>query len=393
MDTTLPAVVMRGGTSKAVFLHGHSLPPEPAQRDAVILSVFGSPDRRQIDGLGGAEPLTSKLAIVSRSTRFDADVDYTFGQVGIEQASVNYALTCGNIASAVGPFAIDEGIVPSQAPVTRVRIHNTNTGKIILADVPVENGRARTEGDCAIDGVPGTGAGIRLTFVDPGGSVTGRLLPSGSLQDELPLRVPGAQASLARVSLVDSGTLYAFLPAAALGLRGDETADALEGTPGLMEAVDDLRRRAAAYLMHCGALNGSLAARLASTFKVALIGRATDGQADLSGRIINPGRVHKAFAVTGAIALGTAASIPGTVVSELLPPRRGGQLTIGHPSGRIPVEITLSAEGGGPRILGASLMRTARRLMDGHVYVREGLLGASSGVHHPQVDRARVAAG
>ncbi len=393
MDTKIPAVVMRGGTSKGVFLLARDLPANIARRDAVIDAVFGSPDRRQIDGLGGADPLTSKLAIISASDRVDSDVDYTFGQVGIAEATINYAVTCGNMAAAVGPFAIDEGIVTPREPLTRVRIHNTNTGKRILADVPVERGRACTEGDCAIDGVPGRGAGIRLTFLDPAGSITGRLLPTGRPREAL-----STPRGPVEVSLVDSGNLYAFVQAASFGLAGSESPDVIERTPGLMAAVEELRREAAAHLFRWGVVGESMARQLASTFKVALLGTSRDPGTHLCARIINPGRVHKAFAVTGAIALGTAARIPGTVAGDVVRSRatdgdhpssgswgifggggdlqenRRSRLVIGHPSGRIDVEITTSADVEPVRILGATIVRTARRIMDGHVYIPQHLM-------------------
>jgi 2-methylaconitate cis-trans-isomerase PrpF len=351
-------------------LHRDALPLQGSLRDAVILSIFGSPDRRQIDGIGGAEPLTSKVAIVSRSTRPDADVDYTFGQVGIEDASINYAVTCGNMVAAVGPFAIDEGIVPAQEPLTRVRIYNTNTSKIILADVPVLQGRARCDGDCVIDGVPGSGAGIRLTFLQPAGAITGRLLPTGQAREVLQ-----SEHGPVLVSLVDSGTLYAFIPAAHFGLSGDETAATVERWPELMDAVAAVRRAAAIRLMDCGAVDETLGRRLATTLKVALVGPGDGAGIDLHARIVNPERVHKAFAVTGAVALGSAACVAGSVIGDLLPTRGSGRLVIGHPSGRIGVEMTVSSESGRLAIEGAMVERTARRIMDGHIYLHHGVLG------------------
>lgn len=194
--------IMRGGTSRALFVMRNELPADPAVRDRVILRLYGSPDVRQIDGLAGADPLTSKLAIIGPPTRPDADVDYTFGQVSITDAFVDYAGNCGNISSAVGPYAIDEGLVDPVEPVTTVRIHQTNTQCILLAHVPVRNGKAAVEGDYHIDGVPGTGARIALDFADTEGSITGRLLPTGNPVDRL--EVPGVGPI--ELSLVDAGT-------------------------------------------------------------------------------------------------------------------------------------------------------------------------------------------
>jgi 2-methylaconitate cis-trans-isomerase PrpF len=184
----LRCVIMRGGTSKAVFLRENDLPKDKALRDKIILSVFGSPDVRQIDGLGGADVLTSKLAIIGPSSRSDADVDYLFAQVGIDKPVVDYKGNCGNISSAVGPFAIDEGLVRANEPMTTVRINQVNTNRLIVAEVPVIKGKAAVEGELAIDGVPGTGAPITLDFSDTAGSVTGKLLPTGNVKDKITVR-------------------------------------------------------------------------------------------------------------------------------------------------------------------------------------------------------------
>ena len=178
-NVKIPCVVMRGGTSKALFFHDRDLPADMQKRDQIILSAFGSPDLRQIDGLGGANSSTSKVAIIKPSDREDADIDYTFGQVSVDLPVVGKTMNCGNISSAVGPFAVNEGLVPAVEPVTKVRIYNTNTHKIIVSHVPVKGGRAVTEGDFAIDGVPGTGARIKLEFVSPQGAVSGKALPTG----------------------------------------------------------------------------------------------------------------------------------------------------------------------------------------------------------------------
>src|SRR5437867_3203714 len=180
----IKVAIIRGGTSKGVYLLADDLPKDHAIRDKVILSIFGSPDPRQIDGLGGADPLTSKVAIIARSNRPDADVDYTFGYVGIDTAAVDYHGNCGNISQGVGPFAVDEGLVRVTEPITRVRIFNTNTQKIIEAEVPVTDGRALTEGDVVLHGVPGSGAGIVMNFVNAAGSKTGKLLPTGNVIDK-----------------------------------------------------------------------------------------------------------------------------------------------------------------------------------------------------------------
>src|SRR4030067_719016 len=217
--TKFPCTIMRGGTSKGIFLMDEDLPQAPQLRDRIILAIFGSPDIRQIDGLGGADSLTSKLAIISPSKEPGRDVNYTFGAVGIDKYFVDYSANCGNISSAVGPYAIDQGWVKAEEPFTRARIFNTNTRKMIHAKVPTtKRGKVISEGDYAIDGVPGTGAKIELSFMDPVGGATGRLIPTGKVVDEIVLdsgeRFP--------VTVVDAGNPTAFVHADALGIRGTE---------------------------------------------------------------------------------------------------------------------------------------------------------------------------
>ncbi|MCP3997175.1 MAG: 3-methylitaconate isomerase, partial [bacterium] len=216
-ETQLPFVLMRGGTSKAVFLRGDVLPNDPGLRDASILSLFGSPDPRQIDGLGGADILTSKLAIIDPPSRPDADLDYTFAQVSVSEPVVDYDINCGNISAAVGAFAIDEGLVEVHEPVTRVRVHNTNTGRILYAEVPIINGTAAVGGDYKVHGVPGTGAPIGLDFSQTAGGATGALLPTGAEKDLLETAFGTVEATI-----VDLAMLTVFFPAAAIGMSGTE---------------------------------------------------------------------------------------------------------------------------------------------------------------------------
>ena len=210
----IKCAIIRGGTSKGIFIKKNELPDNPAERDRVILSIFGGVDPRQIDGLGGADVLTSKLAIIGPSTRSDADVDYTFGQVSFEQPFVDYGGNCGNISSAVGPFAIDEGLVPAVEPITKVRIHCTNSGKLLTAEVPVKDGKALVSGACKIDGVNGTGAQIRMDWSDMAGTVTGTLLPTGHPRDIITVG-----DNRYEVSLVDMGNPLVFIAAEALGMK------------------------------------------------------------------------------------------------------------------------------------------------------------------------------
>ncbi|WP_027717877.1 2-methylaconitate cis-trans isomerase PrpF family protein [Desulfovirgula thermocuniculi] len=370
-------VIMRGGTSKGVFLLENDLPRDPQVRDRVILAIFGSPDPRQIDGLGGADSLTSKVAIIGPSSRPDADVDYTFGQVSITAPLVDYRGNCGNISSAVGPFAIDEGLVKAVEPVTTVRIFNTNTQKLIVAEVPVRDGKAVTKGDFAIDGVPGTGARITLNFLDSGGAVTGKLLPTGRVRDEVTL----SDGTRLEVSLVDAANPVVFFKAADLGLTGVELPDMVNSDPQLLARIEEIRCIAAEMM---GLANRQEAtAKSPAVPKIIFVSppctyKASDGrvieasQIDLVARAMSMQKMHKAFAVTGGICTSAAAKLKGTVVNEVLRPSAGRSkvIRLGHPSGTMEFEIEIMyGAGGTPRLEKAAVARTARRIMDGFVYV------------------------
>jgi 2-methylaconitate cis-trans-isomerase PrpF len=273
---------MRGGTSKAIVFRAADLPADRAERDAIFLAAIGSPDPngRQLDGMGGGISSLSKVCVVGPPSRPDADVDYTFAQIAIDEAAVDYAGNCGNMSSAIGPFAVDEGLVtaPADGEAT-VRIHNTNTGKIIVARFPVQDGRAIVEGELAIDGVAGTGAPIRLDFTDPGGAKTGKLLPTGRALDVL--EVPGLGSIGA--SLVDAANPCVFVAAADLGLAGTELPTALERDAGLMRRLEAIRRQAAVAMGIAGDLEAAGAIR--SIPKIALLAAPADA-AILSGRIV-----------------------------------------------------------------------------------------------------------
>ncbi len=369
--TQFPCTIMRGGTSKGIFLREKDLPRDPALRERIILAVFGSPDSRQIDGLGGADSLTSKLAIIAPSCQPDRDVDYTFGAVGIDRAFVDYSSNCGNISAAVGPYAVDAGLVKAIAPFTVVRIRNTNTGKLIRAKVPVADGKFAPDGDYAIAGCPGTGARIELTFLDPGGAATGRLLPTGNVVDEVSLH--GGQRF--RVTVVDAGNPTAFVRAEELGLRGDELpADfARDRTAGA--TLEAIRRKV-------GELMAILVTQ--SIPKIAFVApgrayRATTGETiagesvSLLARVMAMGTMHKAFAITAAIPAAIGAVLPGSVVAGALsgrPPRPADDpIVIGHPAGTMDVKVEAQFRTDGPFIAGCTVARTARRIMDGRVSV------------------------
>jgi methylitaconate Delta-isomerase len=368
-------VFMRGGTSRGAFLKADDLPTDPAMRDALILGLYGSPDSRQIDGLGGGDSLTSKVAIIGPPSRPDADVDYTFGQVRVTEPIIDYKGNCGNMSSAVGPFALDEGLVPAREGLNRVRIHNTNTNKVIVAEVLVSGGRVQTCGFTEIPGVPGSAAGIMLDFLDSGGSVTGRLLPTGTPREEL--ETPSGRFT---VSLVDASNPCVFVRAADLGISGVELPASISADQHLTEALEQIRSAAAARLGFVDDANRATALSPAIP-KVAFVTAPTDYQTT-NGRRISADEVslvarcmsmqtpHKAYAVTVAICTATAAKTPGTVVNEVY--REGNppsEVRLGHPGGVMITDMVVEDGPEGPRLTRAAIARTARRIMEGTAYV------------------------
>lgn len=370
----IPAVFMRGGSSKGVFFHARDLPGDRSELDRILLSVIGSPDPygRQLDGMGGGISSLSKAVIIGPPSRADCDVDYSFAQVAVDRPVVDWASNCGNLSSAVGPFAVDEGLVGTGERgagdgEALVRIHQVNTAKVIHARFPVVGGKAAVAGDFAIAGVAGTGARIRLDFLDPGGAATGRLLPTGNAADVLD--VPGF-GSLA-VSLVDAANPVAFVAAADLGLAGTESPDAVEARPEVMAALDLIRRQAAVAMAMAGrpedaALSVPKVAVVAAPAAYATLDGRTVAAAeqDVAVRMISMERAHRAVPLTGAMCLAVAARLPGTVVHGLA--RAGGdEVRVANPSGVLAVGAVV--EGGTAR--SAVVFRTARRLMQGEVLI------------------------
>jgi len=373
------AVFVRGGTSRALVFHRRDLPEDRATWDPVFLAALGSPDPhgRQLDGLGGGISSLSKVAVVGPASRADADVDYTFGQVEVSRPAVDYRGNCGNISSAIGPFAIDEALVLPREPETVVRIHNTNTRKLIHARVPVDGGAAAVRGDFALDGVPGTGARIALDFLDPGGAVTGQLLPTGHALDTLD--VPGLGRLAA--SLVDATNPMVFVRAKDLGLDGTERPEDLDARTGLPARLEAIRGAAAVRIGL--ARSPEDAARTSSAVpKIALVappsgyrtlaGASVEPDAvDLVARIVSMGKVHRAFALTGAMCLAVAARLPGAIPQEAAAlTGAAGDVRIGHPSGVLPVAAAVArGTDGAPVAQTVTVYRTARRLMEGFVLV------------------------
>lgn len=372
--------IVRAGTSKGIFLHANQLPSDPARRDKVIQAIFGSPDVRQIDGLGGADPLTSKCAIIAPSARPDADVDYTFAQVGIAQDMLDYGGNCGNISSGVGPFAIDEGLVIAKEPVTTVRIWQTNSQKMLIAEVPVKNGMAETDGDFAIDGVPGAGARITMDFSDTVGSTTGSLLPTGNVVDRL--NVDGTEYE---VSIVDAGIPVVFIAAESLGLAGTESAAEIDAQPELLRRIEAVRGAAA---VRYGAVATPAEATEKSPYSpfFAIVSKPApyttpsganvrENDVDLVSRLLFMLKMHKTYPGTGSMAMAAAARVPGSIPNAMLS-RKGREsleIRIGHPAGVMVVESAADKGAPVPTFKKLAFYRTARRIMDGYVYVKKSV--------------------
>lgn len=376
------AVFMRGGTSKAVMFRRGDLPADRAAWDAIFLSALGSPDAegRQLDGMGGGVSSLSKVCIVGPSTRPDADVDYTFGQVAVREALVDYSGSCGNMSSAIGPFALEEGLLPA-APrdgEVAVRIHDTNAGRIIVSRFRARDGEAEVEGELVLDGVSGSGAPIRLDFMDPGGGRSGHLLPSGHARDLL--EVPGLGGIEA--TMVDAASPAVFVRAGDLGATGVETPQALDGAAALLEKLDAIRRHAAVAMGLAGDAEAARAkpslprvAMLAPGREAVLANgrRIAAAEADITIRIISMGQPHRAVTATGALCLGVACRIPGSIAAEMAGVPDGRPIRIAHASGIVLVDAVVRPEPaarGGVHCESATLYRTARRMFEGSVLVR-----------------------
>lgn len=367
-----PAVFMRGGTSRALFFHRRDLPEgcprrDTAEWDRIFCAALGTPDPngRQLDGMGGGISSLSKVAVISPPSRADADVDYTFAQVAIGERVVGYRGNCGNISSAVGPFAVEEGLVAAPAEGEAVvRIHNTNTGKIIESRFAMQDGLPAEAGGMDFQGV-GAGAPIRLAFRDPGGAATGRLLPTGRVADRLAIEGIGG----VEVSLVDAANPVVFLLATAVGLRGDETPGELDAWSG-RPLFEEIRVKAAAAM---GLATEEEARRTLKNLPlVSFVSPLRQAGAAVATRMISAGQPHKATPLTGAMCLAIAARLPGSVVQRALRPGTppGGDLTIEHASGLLSVAAVVEEAENGPVAREAVVYRTARRLMEGRVYLR-----------------------
>lgn len=354
MQTRIPCVLMRGGTSKGPYFLASELPEEPELRDKVLLAIMGSPDKRQIDGLGGADPLTSKVAVVGPSSIEGVDVDFLFAQVNIDEPVVDVTPNCGNMLAGVGPFAIEQGLVRASDPVTRVRIHMVNSGNVAEVAVQTPGGRVNYEGSARIDGVPGTAAPLTIDFLDTAGSICGSLLPTGNLVDD----VAGVQ-----VTCIDNGMPVVLLRAEDLGRTGYEE-------PHVLNEDVELRRRLEAIRLAVGPrMNlGDVAPKVVP--KMCLLAPPRAGGA-ISTRTFIPHVCHSAVGVLGAVTVATACALEGTVAYGMadLPAGNPKLVAVEHPSGEFSVEIELEQAPAGTRVKRSALLRTTRPLMEGHALI------------------------
>jgi 4-oxalomesaconate tautomerase len=354
----LPVMVLRGGTSKGAYFLAEDLPEDPAERDPLLLGVMGSPDPRQIDGIGGGHPLTSKVAVISPSTDASSDVDYLFLQVQVDAPVVSAEQPCGNILAGVGPFAIERGLVKPAGEVTPVRVRMVNTGALATVHVPTPGGRVEYDGDTAIAGVPGTAARLVIDFLDTAGSVAGSLLPTGNVSDT----IDGVD-----MMLIDNGMPVAILDATSLGVTGHEEPAELESNAGLTTRVEALRLAA-------GALMGLGDVTSTTVPKMCLVTRPSQG-GSLATRMFIPHRVHTAIGVLAAVTVGTAAAIPNSIAARRCRPVADATVPadvvrLEHPTGWFDVVVDVSVDPDGIHVGRSAIVSTARLLLDGVVHPR-----------------------
>lgn len=363
----VPVVMMRGGTSKGVFLNENQMPSDPSLWEAFLLDVMGSPDQRQIDGLGGANSLTSKAAIIKKSASPTFDVEYTFAQISIDHQMVDFKGNCGNISSAVGPYAIEQGLVPAVEPITTVRIFNTNTKKLIIAEVEVENGQVKTEGSCEIPGVPGTGAPIYLSFAQAEGAVTGKLFPTDN-----PIEMVKTKNRLIPVSIVDVANPLVFIRAEDVGLTGTELP--ADFSAEKLKELEEIRSIAAEI---CGfAKREEATVKSPAVPKLTVVSSPKDytdvngvkrgaEEMDVMIRMMSMQKPHQALAITGAICTTAGAFLQETILSDLVDIKKE-VFRLAHPAGIMETKVDFLAG----HISVIKVVRTARTIMEGSVFTK-----------------------
>jgi 2-methylaconitate cis-trans-isomerase PrpF len=383
MQQKIPAVFMRGGTSRAVFFSEEALAPyDRATRERIILAALGSPDPygRQIDGLGGGISSLSKVAIIGRSSTADVDVTFTFGQVDVHTPVIDWSGTCGNMSAAVGPFAIDEGWVPAVEPITTVRVLATNTGKRYLAHVPVRGGHAEVEGNYTIAGVPAPGACITLEYLEPGGTLGGPLLPTGMPRQQISL----SDHRRVTISLVDAAIPTVYVRAEDLGVDTRRLAPELDRDSVLQAVLEEIRCRGA-VLLGLAQSEEQARDRVRAIPKIALVAPPASYQSssgktvaaeeiDLLARAISMGTTHRTFPGTTSMCTAVAAAVEGTVVHEVARPAVAERLRLGHPAGIMEVGARVKRRGGDWYAESVTTQRTARRIMEGYILVPQRYL-------------------
>lgn len=373
----VPCVILRGGTSKGIYFHEAHVPAPGLERDRFLQTIMGSPDILQINGLGGSRLITSKIAIIKRSERDDADIDYTYAQVVPDRDVVSYAGNCGNISSGVGSFAIDEGLVDAVEPITQVRIYNTNTQKILVAHVPVRGGLARIHGEFAIPGVPGTGAEIFMDYSKTAGAKTGKLLPTGSPQDVVQLE----DGTHLNVTLGDLANPCVFIRAQDVGLSGNEMPVQINENKALISRLKEIRGRAAVLAGFC---NDWMQAEAKSpSLPLVVIVAASEDYSDMNGkavlqedmdlraRLVFYNKCHESMAGTGSMCTAAMSRVPNTIVNLTARNTEGDTLRIGHPLGvmHVVADADSDASQESVRFKRLGFSRTARRIMSGSVYL------------------------
>lgn len=368
-NVRIPCVLMRGGTSRGLIFKDIDLPVDQYTREQVILKVYGSSANGQIDGIGGGTSVTSKVAIVGKSDTQNCDIYYTFGQVSINEQEIDYNVTCGNMASAVGLYAVEEGLVERHEGETTVKIFNTNTNKLMEVDIPVVEGAVEHKGDFAIAGVEGTGAKITVSFLDSTGAFTGHLFPTGNLVDQIE-----ANDTVYEVSILDTGNIVAFVKASDFGLRGCELAATIN-KPTISQKIEALR-------VQVGILLGmfheeqQINPQVSALPKITLISEPQNYETELGtynnkedvdivGRYMSMGKLHPSFAVSGSICLATATKISGTIPHAVARSTQANTIRIGHPSGSIAAEVFVENNESDYKLIKGGTGRTARRIMEG----------------------------
>lgn len=367
----IPCVLMRGGSSKGLFFFAKDLPSDPQARDRMLLAAMGSPDARQIDGMGGGNDHSSKVVIVGPSSQRDADVEYLFAQVSVGRGLVDVLPNSGNMLAGVAPFAIEYGLVKASSPVTKVRILNTNSQKVVEATVQTPGGKVSYSGNFELDGVPGKSAPVALQFFDPTGTRTGRLLPTGSAQDQI-LGIP--------VTCIDFAIPIVFIKAQSLGKTGYESKQALDGDAAFLQRLEAVRRIAARMMGLSDAPDLGIP-------KIAIIAPPHQG-GTLASRYFVSSNCHPVFAATGAMALAAACHTPDTVAEEVaeLDQNKPLCITVEHPSGRMSCHVVSSNDpwSGAPKLVGAAFMTSARPLLAGDVFIADHGLSSEAGLSSPE---------